>query len=149
MATDGNKAIIRRLTEVWNQGKIELLDDMLADDYLHHEQLRPTTTREAYAAWVQDTRSALPDLLLTTENLVAEGDMVAARWTFQGTHQGDLLGPGGMISATGKRVTVSGITLFRFADGKLVEDWHSRDDLGFMQQLGLIPMPEQVFDTES
>ena len=142
MSTDGNKAIIHRLTEAWNQGNVQLLDDILASDFRHHASLQPNGSRVEYVQWFQDTRTAFPDLLLTIDNLVAEGDQVAGHWTFQGTHQAVLNGPTGPIPPTGKRVTVSGMTLFRCAAGQLVEDWHAGDDLGFMQQLGLIPKGE-------
>ena len=144
MSTDGNKAIIHRLTEAWNQGNARLLDDLLARDFRHHVPLLPNGSRAEYVQWFQDTRTAFPDLLLTIDNQVAEGDQVAGHWTFQGTHQAVLNGPTGPIPPTGKRVTVSGMTLFRCAAGQLVDEWHAGDDLGFMQQVGLIPMPDQT-----
>jgi len=69
--------------------------------------------------------------------MVAEGDKVATRWTMTGTHQGELMG----IPPTGVRITVTGISMSRFADGKLAEGWNSYDILGMMQQLGVIPLP--------
>jgi steroid delta-isomerase-like uncharacterized protein len=82
-------------------------------------------------------RSAFPDMRVTIEDLVAEGDKVAARWSVTGTHRGELMG----IPATGKRVTVTGIEINRFAGGKLVEHWESFDQLSMMQQLGVVPAP--------
>ncbi len=120
------------------------MEALLASHFRHHGPLLPNGSRTEYTQWFQDTRSAFPDLRATIENLVVEGDRAAGRWTFQGTNQGTLATPSGPVPPTGKRVTVSGMTLFRFENGKVAEDWHSGDDLGFMQQLGLIPMPEQA-----
>ncbi len=79
--------------------------------------------------------AAFPDGQMTIEDLVAEGDRVVARTTFNGTHQGEMQG----IPATGKAVSVSGITIFRLDNGKIAEGWLVNDNLGLMQQLGVIP----------
>jgi len=81
----------------------------------------------------------LPDVHFTVDDIIAEGDKVAARWTSTGTHKGELMG----IPSTGKKVMVTGIVINHFADGKIVDDWESYDILGMMQQLGVIPSPGQ------
>ena len=82
-------------------------------------------------------RNAFPDGHLTLEDMVAEGDRVAARWTFQGTHRGQFMG----IAATDKAVSISGIEIERFAGGRIVEHWEQADIMSLMQQLGAIPAP--------
>ena len=85
-------------------------------------------------------RSAFPDMQLTIEDQIAEGDKVVTRWTARGTHQGELMG----IPPTGKQATVTGITVGRVANGKFVESWSNFDALGMMQQLGVVPVPGQT-----
>ena len=86
-----------------------------------------------------DYRQAFPDLHVTVEDLIAEGDRVAARLRFRGTHLGELDG----IAPTGRRVDCTGIVISRIEEGKISEDWANFDDLGMMQQLRLIPEPGQ------
>jgi predicted ester cyclase len=83
--------------------------------------------------------TAFPDLRLTVEEFITEGDKVVARWTSQATHKGDLMG----IAPTGKQVKQTGIAIYHIVGGKVVEEWAERDMLGFMQQLGAIPTPGQ------
>jgi predicted ester cyclase len=80
-------------------------------------------------------RTAFPDMRLTIEDIVAEGETVMARWSCRGTHKGDLSG----IAPTGKPFTISGVTIVRLANGKMVEGWVNWDALGLMQQLGVVP----------
>jgi steroid delta-isomerase-like uncharacterized protein len=85
-------------------------------------------------------RQAFPDLQITVEDQIAEGDKVATRWRGRGTHQGDFLG----IPSTGRPMEIAGITIFRLADGKIVESWGNPDNLGMLVQLGVISLPELV-----
>jgi predicted ester cyclase len=84
--------------------------------------------------------TAFPDLHFTIEDIIAEGDTVVVRQTARGTHQGDLMG----IPPTGKQVSGTGITITRVVNGKAVEDWFNGDDLGLLQQLGVVPVPGQA-----
>jgi steroid delta-isomerase-like uncharacterized protein len=84
--------------------------------------------------------AAFPDLNITVEDLIAEGDRVVARWTLRGTHQGASLG----MPPTGKQVTMPGISVVRLAGGKSAEQWVIHDQLGMLQQLGLVPAPAQA-----
>ncbi|HEX9134270.1 MAG TPA: ester cyclase [Ktedonobacteraceae bacterium] len=138
MSTEDNKTLVRRaIEEEWNQGNFAHVDEQTASNYIHHDPGNPNVrTLEEYKQWAIDSRNAFPDLHLTIEDMVAEGDQVATRWTFRGTNTGDMVTPM-YIPATGKQVT--GITITRFAGGKLVEDWHQVDMMSFMQQLGLLP----------
>jgi steroid delta-isomerase-like uncharacterized protein len=142
MSTEDNKALVRRaIEEGWNQGNVALIDELDAPNFIHHDPDFPNfQTREDYKQWVTEIRNAFPDLHLTIEDVIAEGGQVVARWTFRGTNTGDMVTPM-HIPATGKQVTVTGITISRFAEGKVVEDWHQGDIMSFMQQLGLVPAP--------
>ena len=82
-------------------------------------------------------RTAFPDVRFTVEDQIADGDLLANRFTVRGTHQGEFMG----IPPTGKQATVSGIDMIRVRDGKVVEHWVQMDQMGLMQQLGLMPSP--------
>jgi steroid delta-isomerase-like uncharacterized protein len=134
-----NKAIIRHmLTEVLSGGKLALLDKLLSPDYVDHNPfpgLPPT--REGIKQTVAMLREAFPDLQIIIEDLIAEGDKVVSRQTLLGTHKSQFMG----IPPTGKRVTWTQILIFRIADNKIVEEWSERDQMGMMQQLGVVPAP--------
>ena len=145
MSTEENKALVRRaIEEGWNQGNVAVFDELYAPNFIFHDPDFPDVrTREDYKQWATGIRAAFPDLHLTIEDVIAEGDQVVVRWTFRGTNTGDLVMPM-PIPATGKQVTVTGITISRFAGGKLVEIWQQGDTMGLMQQLGVIPAPGQA-----
>lgn len=136
--SEQNKAIVRRLMgEVWSQGNVAVSDELLAASYVHHD---PTTIDfgpgiEGEKQRAKLYRTAFPDLQFTIDDMIAEGDTVTARWTSQGTHQAPLLA----VAPTGKKATVSGITIGRFANGKLVEGWVNWDALDLLQQLDVVP----------
>jgi steroid delta-isomerase-like uncharacterized protein len=135
MSTATNKATVRRYFEqVFNEGRRDLVEEFLVEGIeLHGSGLAPgleaVKQRQAMFA------AAFPDQQMIVEDLVAEGDRVVARTTFNGTHQGEMQG----IPATGKAVSVSMITIFRLDNGKIAEGWLVNDALGMMQQLGVIP----------
>jgi len=145
MSTEENKATVRRaIEEGWNQGHAAVFDELNAPTFVNHDPGAPGVhTNADYKRWVTERLSAFPNLHFTIEDLVAEGDQVAMRWTFRGTHTGDLVAPM-TLPATGKQVTVTGIPIVRLAGGGAVEVWSQGDTLGFLQQLGVIPAPEQV-----
>jgi steroid delta-isomerase-like uncharacterized protein len=137
--SEENKAITRRdWEETWNQGNLDLIDELQAVDYVGHF-LPPglPTGREGYRQFVQVFRAAIPDIHITIEDLIAEGDKVVTRFTARGTHQGELMG----IPPTGKAVEVTGISIYRFAKGQIVEDWAEYDQLGMLTQMGVVPPP--------
>lgn len=142
MSTEENKAIISRMTEeFYNEGNIESADHFFADTYMHHDPASPQVRdRNGLKEVVRAFRTGCPDLHITSDQLLAEGDMVTKRWTYHATHTGDLSG----MPPTGKHITMSGLELFRLADGKIVEAWVAYDNLSLMQQLGVIPTPEQA-----
>lgn len=145
MSTEENKATVRRVTEEgWNQGNVAVFDELNAPNFIYHDPGVPDVrTTEDYKRHVTETRSAFPDLHLTIEDMITEGDQVVGRYTFRGTNTGDIVTPM-HIPATGKQVTVTGIAIIRFAGGKGVEVWNQGDNLGLFQQLGLIPAPGQA-----
>jgi steroid delta-isomerase-like uncharacterized protein len=132
------KAISRRfLEEAFNSGKLDVVDELVAPEFVNHDAAlpEPTVGIEAAKASIKGYREAFPDLRLTVEQQLAEGELVTTRWSARGTHQGELMG----MAATGKQATVTGITIDRIVDGRLVESWTNWDTLGLMQQLGVIP----------
>jgi predicted ester cyclase len=142
MSTEENKALARRIIEeAWNQGNLVAVDELMSPDYAGHHSLVPKQppSRELYKQFIVRTRTAFPDMHATIEDQVAEGDLVVTRWSVQGTHGGMFRGHG----PTGKRMTVTGITIERFVNGKSVEGWMEMDTLDQMQQLGVMPQPGQ------
>ncbi len=116
MSTEDNKKIARGMTEEpWNEGKLETLDEVCAPTYRLQGQGRVEVLKQEIAAH----RRAFPDLHMTIEEMVAEGDTVVSRWSMRGTHQG----PFEDIAPTGKPVTASGLSIFHFAGGKIVDDF--------------------------
>ncbi len=145
MSTDQNKAIARRLLEeVWNKGNLKALDENVAAGAPNHDpnnQIAPGP--EGLKQIASLYRSAIPDLRFNVEQELADGDYVVQRITASGTQKGDLPG----IPATGKRATISGVIITRIKDGKVAEGWSQFDQLGLLQQLGVIPTPEQTAAT--
>src|ERR671912_1068168 len=134
-----NKAVIRRWIEAFNERNLEAEADLLAPGYVAHVPAAPGPL-EGLEAWRQFTGpfvEAFPDLRLTVEDIMAEGDMVAARVAFDGTHRGEFQG----IPPTGKEVAFTSIEVNRVVDGKVEAHWVEIDLLGLMQQLGAIPEP--------
>lgn len=136
--SEGNKFVIRRsFEELWNKGNLSLADELFTPNYAHHDPSTPDFGRGPESERKRATvyRTAFPDLQLTIEDIIAEGQTVMARWSCRGTHKGDLSG----IAPTGKQVTISGVSVARFTGGKMVEGWVNWDALGLMQQLGVVP----------
>jgi steroid delta-isomerase-like uncharacterized protein len=130
-----NKALVRRFyEEAWGQGKLDVIDEVFANDYVRHD-LRPTQALpgpQGQKRITADFRAAFPNLRFEVEILIAEDEFLAARWTATGTHSGRW----GTVEPTGRRATLSGVNIFRFEQGKVAELWNHRDDLGLMEQLG-------------
>ena len=136
--SEQNKVIVRRLfEELWNKGNLSVADQLFSPNYAHHDPSTPDFGRGPESERKRATlyRTAFPDLQLTIEDIIAEGETVMARWSCRGTHKGDLSG----IAPTGKQVTISGVSIARFTRGKMVEGWVNWDALGLMQQLGVVP----------
>ena len=130
-----NTALIRRFyEEVWQRGNVGVVDEVFADQYERHDfrEGEPTAGPEGQKQIAGAFRAAFPDLSWQIDFILADDEFVVGRWTASGTHLGAWAG----VDATGKPMRFSGINVFRFKDGKVVEIWNHRDDLGLIQQLG-------------
>lgn len=147
MTTAGNKEIVRRYYEdAFNEGRTDLLEDLIAEDVVNHDPvsdatLTPEEARgfEGFVRHVEAAREAFPDATVTIEDVVAEGDEVLVRFTFEGTHEGRFVG----IEPTGNRVRGTNMVLMRLEDGRIVERWEESDSLDLLQQLGVLPPSEE------
>jgi steroid delta-isomerase-like uncharacterized protein len=142
MSTESNKAAVRRfMDEVINKGNLAVADEILSGDLVDHTAYPGVPpNREGRKTTIARLRGAFPDLRITEDEMVGEGDRLVIRHTIRGTHQHDFLG----IPPTGARVEMGGVTVVRFAGGKIVEHWQYRDDLGLMRQLGALPTPQRA-----
>jgi len=135
MSTKTNVAAQERFGAAVNSGDLDALDDLVAADAVDHD---PAPDQEpgpsGYKAMFGELRTAFPDLHIEVDHLTATDDDVAIAYTVTGHHRGPLMGHG----PTGKSVRIRGVQVGRFADGKLVERWGSSDQLGMMDQLGLV-----------
>ena len=132
-----NKALVRRgIEETVNKGNFSVVDEILSTDYVYRE---PTVGekrgRAGFRELVTMYRNAFPDVKLTIDEQIAEGDKVVTRWSATGTHRGELFG----TAPTGKQVRVQGIIVSRIANGKIVEETEVYDALGMLRQLGAVP----------
>ena len=136
---EANKQLVRRFFEdVWSTCDIALRDSFLAAEYSGHVSGNADPLdREGWTVWFTGFRETFPDASFTIEDMIAEGDKVAVRLTMRGTHQGELNG----IPPTGREVTVTGMSIERIADGRIVEGWNENDALGMLGQLGVLPPP--------
>ncbi len=138
MSTEDNKALARRMyNEVINGGNLDLIDELVAEDFIEHEEQPglPTTGPAAPRAFFEMFKAGFPDMQMTVDELIAEGDLVVGRATVTGTHNGEFMG----IPPTGKSFKVRAIDIVRVRDGKFVEHWGVTDEAAMMQQLGLSP----------
>jgi steroid delta-isomerase-like uncharacterized protein len=134
MTTADRKALYQRfIEEVFNRGRLEATDELLSPSYVLHDAPPGTPSGpEGVRQIVSTFRGAFPDLKITIEDQVSEGDRVCSRTTMRGTHQGAIFG----VAPTGRTVTMSGLTMVRIVDGRLVESWVKNDVMGLMGQLG-------------
>jgi steroid delta-isomerase-like uncharacterized protein len=132
MSTEANKDLIRCIDKAINDNDLSALDQYFTPDYVDHS--RPGGLEGAKQLFSM-FRLAVPDFSITIEDMVAEGEKVVVRFTLRGTHQGELMG----VPATSKQLSMTGIDINRIANGRLAERWANQDDLGMLQQLGVIP----------
>jgi steroid delta-isomerase-like uncharacterized protein len=128
--------VARRFLGVWSAGQLHLLDELAADDivvrYTHFPQA--VRGRTAFRVLLENTFMSFPDLTISGEEPIVEGDRAVVRWTYMGTHKhGELFG----VRPSDRRVTVSGITCYRIIDGRVVEESGIVDNLALLQQLGV------------
>lgn len=133
---DKNKGVARKFfEEVLDQGKLEKYSESHARDFVAHASDHEATLEEDVAA-AREERKAMPDMRVSVNQMVAEGDLVAVYWTARGTNTQEGMG----FPATGKKIKTSGMTLFRFKAGKICEEWSVWDMLSVMKQAGLLPL---------
>ncbi len=138
MSAEENKNLVRRYQDAYNSGKLDELDKILAPNLVSHNHLPGAPTGLVGAKAVhQGLLVAFPDSHTAIDDLVAEGDRVVMRGTATGTNTGSFMG----APPTGKSFKVTTMSVFRIANGKIVEHWGVVDGTGVMQQLGLMPMP--------
>ncbi len=140
MSVELNKSIITRYLMAWNTADLEIFGQLLAPDFLSHCGTQHTCSmikidRDAYMKLVTLYHSAFPDIQFTIDEMIAEGDKVVVRWTATGTHRGEFAG----IPPTNESIVITATVGERIRDGKVVEHWANRDDLGLLQQLGVVP----------
>lgn len=132
--TDGNKAIARRVYEIISAGDFEKAEEIVDAQVPDNELLPddpPAKLIDTFKTTFKEAREGFPDLSVSVEDVMAEGDRVAARVTMRGTHRGEFQG----IAPTGKRVEVKAIDMFRISNGKIVEHWgHADDPTGYLRQ---------------
>jgi len=140
--SDANKAIMRRFyAEVVNAGNLDLIDELLTDDFVEHEEFPGIPPgRAGVKQFFAMFKGAFPDGTFTPEQVLADGDLVAARISVRGTHLGEFMG----VAATGKPVDVQAADIVSFADGRATAHWGVFDAMAMMQQLGAIPEPGHV-----
>lgn len=133
MPTDANKQLVRRLYHDYlNPGHLDRLDEIIAPDFVGAGGLQGPA---AFSTVIAGLRGAFPDLIYTVEDVVGDGDRVAVRWTWRGTHTAAFRS----FAPTGKRIENTGVAIFQVADGKLVRAWVETDRLGFLQAVGAVP----------
>jgi steroid delta-isomerase-like uncharacterized protein len=137
MTTEELKVLERRFfDEMLNRGELSAGDDLFAEDSVDYAGFPGQAPgREGFKQAVVMMHAAFPDIHYTIEDMVAEGDRIATRWTLRGTHEGEFFG----IPATGNQVSVEGIHILRFADGQIVECWEVWDQLSMLRQIGAMP----------
>ena len=141
MSAEENKALVRRFVEeFWNEGNMSAADELMAVDAQIHMPTGEVVNIDGLKGFAGTFRGSFPDWHSTFEELIAEGDRVAERWTGRGTHRGELQG----IPPTGKRVEVPGSVFYRIIGGKIVEFRGQLDMMSLMQQLGAVRGPEQA-----
>lgn len=140
MSIEENKRLAARAIGIWSTGDVATADEIFAAGYVNHQHHDPDDARDlegvdAIKRFAVEFRTAFPDFQDSIDLQVAEGDLVATRFTSRGTHQGAFMG----VEPTGRRLTWTGITIDRISEGKIVETWANWDMMGMLQQLGALP----------
>jgi steroid delta-isomerase-like uncharacterized protein len=143
MSRDEFKAIVIKFTEeAWNNGNLSVMDEIFAKDVVSHAPSAPEEIRlVAYKNRLKDFRTDYPDVQITIDEIIAEGNTVADRWTCVATFSGP--GKTAPIPGTGKKAIVKGTRVGHFVNGRIVEDWYTYDVMSWAQQAGLMPGPEE------
>lgn len=140
MSIEDNKAVVRRYREIYNSNQLNSLGEVLATDFTPHTLLPGLPPGlEGIRMVHQGTLAAFPDLHVTTDDLIADGDRVVERWTQTQTHTGVAIF--GVPAGTGRKIKTTGISIYRVANGKIAEHWAVIDFMSVLQQIGAMPAP--------
>ncbi len=133
---EDNKAVVRQCFQTESNGNLDALDAIISPDYVLHDLANPKEIRgvEGLKALVETYQSGMSDLHVTIDQQFADGDYVATCFTARGTHDGEIMG----VPATGREVTIAGITISRCRDGRIVEEWEVSDVFGLLRQVGAV-----------
>ena len=132
------KSLLSQMFEAWNNGKVDIIDEVFTKDFIYHDPMTPNISGTAgYKKYVLDVLGSYPDFHVTVEELIQEGDILACKCFWEGTQLGE--SPSLGIPATGNKLYVRLAGFARISEGKIVELWMYQDWLGIMRQLGLIP----------
>ena len=139
MATEENKAAVRRYWEGFNAHKLDVWDEVCTPTHINHDPCLPVPDADLQTIkeLIGGLQAAFPDLISSEEDLISEGDKIVVRRTFRGTHKGEFMG----VAASGNKVTFTGIFIDRLTGGKIEEQWVNFDSLGLLQQIGGVPAP--------
>jgi steroid delta-isomerase-like uncharacterized protein len=132
LSRENKEVALRWVEEVWNQGNLDLIDELHAEAYVRHHDSDGGAGREHYKRHVSNVMKLIPDSHCRVEHVIAEGDMVVLRLITTGTHQGRY----GDVEPTGRRLEFQAVELLRIVDGQIVESWHSYDRLTLLTQMG-------------
>jgi steroid delta-isomerase-like uncharacterized protein len=144
MSVERNKDLARQAIGIWTTGVFDAVDELYAPEYVNHQHHDPDDPRDIHGAeamkrFARKFREAFPDFHDSVDIQIAEGDMVATRFTSTGTHRGTFMG----VEPTNRELTWTGITIDRIAEGKIVESWANWDMMGMMQQLNAVSAPSE------
>ena len=137
--SEENKRVMRRaFEEIIGRGNLHYVDEAFASDFVGHDTAGETFTRDDFRQGVLELHNAFSDPRVTIEDQLADGDKVVTRWRARGVHSGMFRGN----PATGRSVSITGISIDRIANGTILESWEVTDDAGLLKQLGVFPEPE-------
>jgi steroid delta-isomerase-like uncharacterized protein len=138
MSNENKALVVRWFEEVWNEGRAEAIDELLAPNAIVHGLRPDAQSADQFKQFYASFRQAFPDISIAVDDMVAEGDIVAARFSARGTHRADTLG----FAPTNRPARFTGMVFIRVEKGKLAEGWNCFDQLGMMTQLGMVMRPE-------
>jgi steroid delta-isomerase-like uncharacterized protein len=138
--TDNRQIVQRFMDECWNQGNLNTVMELVADNCRYHDPVFPSLTSgaENIKNHIQTCRNGFPDLMFTIDDTIAERDEVVVHWTGTGTHTGQFLG----MPPTNKKASVTGTSIFRLEGSKIVEEWANWNLMSMLEQLGLAMTPQ-------
>ena len=137
MSAEFKTKFLQIVDRAWNQGELDALDELHSDDWVEHRAISDTIGLDSFKEHIRGVRQSFPDFHLTISDLIVDGDRVATRWSWSGTHTKE--SPVFPMPPTGKKITVTGANIMHTKDGKLVEGWQCSDLLGMFRQMGIAP----------